>query len=468
VRRDLRLRDNPALAEALRSGNGVVPLFIFDPALQSSSQASHRRLAFLCAGLRVLDEELRARGARLIVRHGAPDVVLAKVMRETGAVAVVAQQDVSPYGRRRDEGVAARMPLRLVDGLTALPLGRVRRADGRPYTVFTFFRRAWESALAAEHLAVLAPPNHIQVPGDVATAQIPTPAGRYGDFRPGEHEAYRRLVAFTTGADAPIYRYAALRDRVDLEGTAGLSPYLRFGMLSAREAVLAALAAARATDDAARREGARRWLSELVWREFYMALLHHFPRGPRHRSSPAMRDVRWEHDEAAFAAWATGCTGVPIVDAAMRQLAETGWMHNRVRMIAASFLVKDLLLDWRRGERHFMQHLLDGDPAANSGNWRWTAGVGVGASPYFRIFNPARQGRRADPRGEFVRRWVPELSRVPVEYVHEPWRMPVEVQRAARCRIGEDYPRPIVDHEQARSRALARYKEARGRGAATE
>jgi deoxyribodipyrimidine photo-lyase len=229
-------------------------------------------------------------------------------------------------------------------------------------------------------------------------------------------------------------------------------------MLSARQAVVAALRAAGSAPDAAARKGVDTWLNEIIWREFYMAILYHYPFVLQEAFRPQLRDIRWSADQAAYSAWCDGLTGYPVVDAAMRQLVQTGWMHNRARMIVASFLVKDLLIDWRWGEHFFMQHLVDGDPAANNGGWQWTAGVGTDAAPYFRIFSPTLQGARFDPGGAYVRRWVPELARVSTQYIHEPWRMPKALQQSSGCVIGRDYPAPIVDHARARERTLAAYR----------
>jgi deoxyribodipyrimidine photo-lyase len=213
-----------------------------------------------------------------------------------------------------------------------------------------------------------------------------------------------------------------------------------------------------AADDAAARQGAETWLNELIWREFYTAILYHFPNVLREAFRPELRAIPWSNDPAQFAAWCEGRTGYPIVDAAMHQLVQTGWMHNRARMIVASFLVKDLLIDWRWGERFFMQHLIDGDPAANNGGWQWTAGVGADAAPYFRVFNPTLQAAKFDPDGAYVRRWMPGLDRVPDKHIHAPWLMPLDVQRMAGCVIGQHYPAPIVGHGAARDRVLAAYK----------
>jgi deoxyribodipyrimidine photo-lyase len=306
------------------------------------------------------------------------------------------------------------------------------------------------------------PPERL--PGLPAGLQgLPIPAGAAAPpFPAGEAEALRRLRAFAGGSAAAIHRYDEERNRLDREGTALLSPYLRFGMVSARRAAVAALHAMNHAPDTATRKGGETWLNELIWREFYMAILYHFPFVMEMAFREELREISWRDDRAGFDAWCAGLTGYPVVDAAMRQLEATGWMHNRARMIAASFLVKDLLIDWRRGEQFFMQRLVDGDPAANNGGWQWTAGVGTDAAPYFRIFNPSLQGAKFDPEGAYVRRWLPELARVPLNYLHTPWLMPLSEQVKAGCRIGRDYPEPNVDHALARDRTLAAYKNPEG------
>jgi deoxyribodipyrimidine photo-lyase len=272
----------------------------------------------------------------------------------------------------------------------------------------------------------------------------PPTADRHLLPEPGEAAARRRLERWLRG---PVNDYADRRDRLDdPDGTSRLSPYLRFGLVSPVEA------AVRAPDDA----GGRRFRTELAWRDFHA---HQLFRHPDLAARPPRSDLdrAWGRDEGGLEAWRAGRTGYPVVDAAMRQLAETGWIHNRARMIAASFLTKHLLVDWREGEAHFRRHLVDGDIASNVGNWQWIAAVGVDAQPYFRIFNPSVQGERFDPDGTWVRHWVPELGGVPSRYVHRPWEMPPDVQLGARCRIGVDYPAPIVDHAEARSRALSAF-----------
>jgi deoxyribodipyrimidine photo-lyase len=460
VRRDLRLCDNEALQGALGEAAAVIPVFVLDPVLLKAADVSPKRLAFLFGGLHALDADLRARGSRLIVRRGDPAEEIARLAAETGAVRVHAEADPWPYARRRDEAVARRVPLRLHGGVTVQPPELLRKRDGSPYTVFTPFSRAWRALPLPQAGAPGACPEALPgVPEGVASLPLPEgPVPRENLFPPGEAEALRRLRAFGGGWSAPIYRYAADRNRMDLEGTSQLSPYVRFGMVSARRAATVASGAIEIARDAGGRQGADTWLSELIWREFYMTILDAFPQVLGEAFQPALREVLWRNDNTEFAAWCEGRTGFPAVDAAMRQLVTTGWMHNRARMIVASFLVKDLLVDWRWGERFFMQHLLDGDPAANNGGWQWTAGVGTDAAPYFRIFNPSLQGAKFDPSGAYVRHWVPELARVPDRYLQEPWTMPAEEQRKAGCVIGADYPAPVVDHALARARTLAAYR----------
>jgi deoxyribodipyrimidine photo-lyase len=367
--------------------------------------------------------------------------------------------------------VARSLPLTLTGGLTVHPPQAVQKADGTPYTVFTPFSRAWKALPLPEASAVLPSPERLPGLPKLDSLAVPAePALPTGiPFPPGEAEAWYRLQRFVDEESPAIYGYAESRNRLDLDGTSLLSPYLRFGMLSARQAVVSALSAMEAAADAAPsggsggqpRKSAETWLNELIWREFYMSILYHFPDVLERSFRTGLRNMNWENDEEAFAAWCQGRTGYPVVDASMRQLLGTGWMHNRGRMIVASFLVKDLLIDWRWGEQFFMQYLVDGDPAANNGGWQWTAGTGTDAAPYFRVFNPVLQGKKHDPEGRFVREWVPELAAVPDKWVHEPWEMPAEVQSRVGCVIGRDYPMPIVDHAWARERTLAAFQQAR-------
>ena len=450
VRRDLRLHDNPALTSALADGKSVLPVFILDSNLLA--KPAEKRQAFLFAGLRALNADLKKRGSRLVVRSGDPAIEIKILAAEVNADKIFAEEDYSPYAAQRDDSVAREVDLQLVHGLGVHPPSVVTKVDGSPYTVFTPFNRAWK-ALPFNGITLPAPGYLPPVP-DVSSLPIPENLSP-PTFPAGEKEARRRLDAFLGGG---VRDYAEERNRLDMEGTSALSPYLRFGMLSARAAVAAAYETASISTDAFVKKACEVWINELIWREFYQSMLYHFPRVLETAFNPALRNIPWRDERLELEAWQVGRTGYPVVDAGMRQLAETGWMHNRARMITASFLVKDLLINWQKGERWFMRALVDGDPAANNGGWQWVAGTGTDAAPYFRIFNPVLQGNKFDPQGEYVRRWVPELKDVPTAKIHSPWEMTADEQRAMGVVIGRDYPAPIVDHAYARERTLKAFK----------
>ena len=450
IRRDLRLGDNDALAAALQENSGVVPVFILDPKLLD--RPAEKRQAFLFEGLRALDDELRKLGSYLIVRRGDPVAELTHLVAETGAGAVYAEADVTPYAMRRDAAVAREVDLRLVEGSSFYPPMAVRQANGRPYKVFTAYSRVWR-ALPFNDQALPAPEFLSPIP-DLPTEHIPDSVWHPG-IKPGETEAKRLLRAFL---DGPIYAYRETRDRMDLDGTSRLSAFLRFGMLSIRQAVVAVMHAVENAPDEDARRSCDTWLNELIWREFYRSILYHFPDVLKTTFRSGMRAIPWRNAPSDLRAWQNGQTGYPVVDAGMRQMAVTGWMHNRARMITASFLVKHLLINWQTGERWFMQQLIDGDPASNNGGWQWVAGTGTDAAPYFRIFNPVLQGKKYDPMGDYVRRWVPELTGVPGRFIHSPWEMTEGEQNACGVVIGSDYPAPVVEHVFARRRALAAYQ----------
>lgn len=463
VRRDLRLKDNQALSEAITSAQAVIPIFIIDPILVNSSRISAKRLAFLYQGLNELDMKLQARGSKLILRIGPPNEVLGQLMAETGANRIFAEADFSPYARQRDDQVSRELPLKLVGGPGISHPEAVLKSDGSPYIVYTPYMRAWKSRYELNFDQLLPTPDSISTPGGIESDfvidedHLNAPL----EFEAGEAAASEVLSKFISGTGGGIYRYGEGRNRLDVEATARLSPYLRFGMISPRACALAAQEAIRQAQDEISRSSAESWLNELIWREFFLSILYHFPSVLRESFREDLRRIPWNNDEEDFAAWKEGRTGYPVVDAAMRQMLATGWMHNRGRMIVASFLVKDLAIDWRWGEKFFMQQLIDGDPAANNGGWQWTAGTGTDAAPYFRVFNPILQGKKFDPHGRFVKRWIPELSRVPEQYIHMPWEMPAPIQEKSRCIIDQDYPSPIIEHSFARDRILDIYKVSR-------
>lgn len=449
-RRDLRLHDLPALAAASAAAEEVVPLFVFDPALLGGRWPSPNRVAFLLESLRALDDALRARGSRLHLRLGRPVEVVPAFVAEVEAGGLFLSRDYTPYGRRRDAAVARALgsvPLHEHPGVLIHEPEEVHKPDGSPYTVYTPFRRCWESL---PRRRVLPPPARLARPVDVDPGELPT-AAILGVTPPrarllpgGELAARQRLERFvTTGLGG----YATHRNDLGRPATSRLSQDLRWGLLSPLE-VFERCAASSA------------FIGELVWREFFAHLLFHFPNVRSEAFQPRFRSIPWRNHPDDIAAWKAGRTGFPVVDAGMRELRATGFLHNRARMIVASFLTKQLLVDWRIGEAHFMEHLVDGDLASNNGGWQWAAGVGTDAAPYFRIFNPVLQGERFDPDGAYVRRWAPELRKVPTPFIHQPWRMPLALQDEVGCRIGREYPAPIVDLEQSRQRALEAYRRA--------
>jgi deoxyribodipyrimidine photo-lyase len=470
ARRDLRLSDNQALSAAVAQAERVVPIYFLDKHWSDGPDVNKKRLGFLLGGLRTLDEDLRSLGSRLIFRNGDPKNELQTLLAETGASAVFAQEEYSPQVRERDRAIAKLLPLQLYGGRTIHSPTDVRQANGEPYAVFTPFVRQWKALPLPSARDVLQRPTRLSSLPDIWSLPIPeepvlTPSN---PFSPGEREAQQRLRAFVDGepvdqptCGAPIYCYDLDRNRLDLDGTSKLSPYLSLGMLSMRQAVISALSAIDAAPDEEAQSSAHLWLETLARREFAVSIMDNYPQALKLGFRPEFRNMPWENDRAAFQAWFEGRTGFPLVDAAMRQLVQTGWLHNRARLVVASFLTKDLLVDWRWGEQFFEQHLLDVGIATNNEGWQRAAGTGTGPAPYLDILNPSLQGKRYDPDGTYVRRWVPELARVPNRYIHQPWSMPADLQRESACVIGQDYPAPILDHGWARERATEFFRNAR-------
>lgn len=453
-RRDLRLNDNLALQAALDSGEAVIPLFIFDDAVLKSKRSGASRMAFLLKALASLDESLRAYGAHLVIRRGDPYEVLAKIIAETGACKLYFNRDYTPFARRRDDAIeeSLRISICNFDDEVLLAPGQVIKSDGSPFMVYTPFKKQWK-ALPKPEKVIFQPGSFLALEsqalpslhelGFAVTIDLPEAS---------ESAARRRLDAFIA---APIYTYAETRNNLTPDPfndsrmeTSCLSPYLRFGMLSPRQAYWAAREAYQRMDDPKKRDSVETWVDEIIWREFYVHVMAHFPHVDKSSFRPEYDRLEWRDASDELQAWKDGQTGYPVVDAAMRQLKAIGWLPNRARMIVASFLTKDLLIDWREGERYFMQHLIDGDPAANNGGWQWTAGTGTDAQPYFRIFNPVSQSRKFDPDGHYIRRWIPELADVPDAFIHMPWEMDNPPQQ---------YPPPMIDHEFARERTLAAF-----------
>lgn len=440
-RRDLRLADNEALCAAAKVGN-VTPLFVLDPMFFKRSGAP--RLAFLLRNLRKLNGSI---GGALVVRSGNPVDVVAAVAQEVGATVVYAAKDFAPYGRSRDTLVDVALhkfgaQLCSVGSAYAVEPGRVRKTNDTPYAVFTPYSKIW---LSKGWPAPLANPKVIwHGATTVVSEAIPTDPHCDATLPPaGEDAAFNMWEAFR---DSALHSYNETRNNPDINGTSQLSAYLRFGVLHPRS-LLAELGDSKAHSV---------FRSELCWREFYADVLYHQPRTVWENLQPKMNKMLLDSNAAAvtrFEAWCKGETGFPIVDAGMRQMLATGWMHNRVRMIVASFLVKDLHLPWQWGARFFMHHLVDGDIASNNHGWQWIAGSGTDASPYFRIFNPISQGERFDPQGTYVRRWIPELSEIGSDFVHAPWT----------TGLLNPYLKPIVDHAVERQISLDRYKAVLGK-----
>jgi deoxyribodipyrimidine photo-lyase len=471
-RRDLRSSDHAALYHALRAARQVWCAFVFDREILDPLPRADRRVEFILQCVEALDAELTelgrrhdTHGVRLLVRQGQGGDEIVALASELHVQAVYASHDDDPYALARDAAVRGALAGRGVALHTSkdhvvFERSEVLTGSGKPYSVFTPYRTAWLKKLDNFHLEAYPVERHAAGLAALPTGLTPgmPSLAALGFVRTnleslkvrGGNAAAEALLADFLGR---IDVYDTTREYPSVKGPSYLGVHLRFGTISIRR--LAREATARPAS-----EGARVWLSELIWRDFYQQVLHHLPHVVGHSCKPEYDKVRFEHGRHAdesFAAWCEGRTGYPLVDAAMAQINQTGWMHNRLRMVAASFLVKDLGIDWRRGEAYFAEHLIDYELASNNGGWQWAASTGCDAQPWFRIFNPLSQSRKFDPQGRFIRRYLPQLARLDDMQIHAPWEAgPIELE-AAGVTLGRDYPRPIVDHAGACEKTLARY-----------
>ena len=463
-RRDLRTQDHAALHSALAAHDAVHCVFVFDrEILDPLPRREDRRVEFIWESVRELKATLEAKGGGLWVLNGQAREEVPALAVRLGVGAVYANRDYEPAALARDTDVARKLAQAGIDLRTRkdqviFERDEVRTRAGGDFSVFTPYRNAWLARLAPGHLAPLGTEGRATSLAPARGSALPrledlgfsrTNLAELGILA-GASGGAKTLASFRRRID----RYAERRDYPALDATSWLSIHLRFGTVSIRELVRYARQHGGA--------GARTWLSELIWREFYFMVLASRPDVVEHAFRREFDALRFDDSDDFWRAWCAGRTGYPLVDAAMRQLEQTGFMHNRLRMVAASFLVKDLGIDWRRGERFFAQKLNDYDLAANNGGWQWAASTGCDAQPWFRIFNPVTQSRRFDPQGKFIRRYIPELARVPEPYVHAPWTMDETARRTFACVPGVDYPLPVVDHAEARERTLARYGKVKG------
>ncbi|MEO8103240.1 MAG: deoxyribodipyrimidine photo-lyase [Betaproteobacteria bacterium] len=468
-RRDLRVTDNAGLYRALTSAGRVYCVFVFDRAILGELPSKlDRRVEFIWESIAELKRSLRALGGELIVRHAFADTEIPGLAQQLKVHAVFTNEDYEPVAAARDARVRESLAslgiaFHACKDTVIFAKDEVLTQAGGTYCVFTPYKNAWlkkvndfwlKSYPVEEYAGNLAKPGQAEPLPSLASIGFERTNLKALSVRTGESGAHELLADFV----ARMEDYQDARDFPAARGVSYLSVHNRFGTISIRE--LASIAYAETLRK--KNPGAETWLGELIWRDFYFQILYHHPHTARSAFRREYDAIKWPNDPALFEAWCEARTGYPIIDAAMRQLHETGYMHNRLRMIVASFLTKDLLIDWRWGEKYFADHLIDYDLAANNGGWQWAASTGCDAQPYFRIFNPVTQSQRFDPRGKFIRRYLPALSGMPDKYVHAPWTLPPADQQACGMLVGRDYPPPVVDHAVQRVKALALYATVKG------
>ncbi|WP_408057845.1 cryptochrome/photolyase family protein [Undibacterium rugosum] len=468
-RRDLRLHDHAALYHALKQSREVCFAFIFDKSILHALPADDRRLRFIHASVLELQQLLRDRGGELIVRYDEAESAIPALVRELNIDAVFVNRDYEPAAVTRDTRVAMQLQAQSCAFLASkdqviFEQNEVLSQSGTPFSVFTPYKNAWLKKLYAEgsDFYARAYPSYTYCQQLQAPLRSEVPGLTEMGFAASLDEELK-IASGVSGAEAlcdaflpRLNHYDVRRDYPSVKGPSYLSVHLRFGTISIRQLVRHALEAIRTQAS----KGAETWLSELIWRDFYFMILHHHPRVAQCAFKPAYDAIQWEQGAQAdqhFAAWCSGNTGYPLVDAAMRQLNQSGYMHNRLRMVTACFLIKDLGIDWRRGEAYFAQKLLDFDLAANNGGWQWAASSGCDAQPYFRIFNPITQSEKFDAEGKFITRYLPQLARLDKKSIHAPWKAGPMLLQQAGIKLGENYPYPIVEHDVARQQTLSRY-----------
>ena len=459
VRRDLRVTDHVALARACAESQEVVVVFVFDDVILKHLDSEDRRLTFIHQSLVEVDEQLQKKGSRLVVLKGDPTDEIPKLVQKLKVDAVYSNRDYEPYAQNRDHKVCEALKKSGVEFFdfkdqVVFEKDELLNGSGEPYKVYTPYKKLWLKTLTPEAIQDHRP----QLKKVLSSDQLQNCGLKDWSLKNlgftkqevvvqgGEKSAHKLFKNFLE----IIRDYKKNRDRPDLNATSYLSVHLRFGTISIRELVRQVHGLSSV--------GAECWLSELIWREFYSMILFHFPHVTKKPFQEKYSELKWPGKVSHFKKWCEGQTGYPIIDAAMRHFNQTGWMHNRLRMIVASFLTKDLLVDWKKGERYFAKHLFDYDLASNNGGWHWSASTGTDAQPYFRIFNPTSQSTKFDPDGDFIRQHVPELKSFSNKFIHEPAKAPPLEQAEAGCVIGKDYPEPIVDHSVQRQLALGLFK----------